>query len=516
MNANKVFIWYNAKRSMKENENKQDIENQEEVEVKSANQSLEDQVNQYEKDLATGKKKSTKTLIKYILNMALVLIVTVASIIITLWGNVDTIFDILKKADVKWLLVIVGIMVLSMAIRSFILFCFARLFTRRYNYLQAAACDQIGQFYNAVTPGASGGQIMQAYTYKKQGLPISSAVSALAMYSIMFQSALIIYNVLAFILKFDLIMEIDVVEISIESFTIKIPILILTLIGFLLNAGVILVVLMMGYWHGFHNFVMGPVIGLLAKIKILKTPDKTRENLRVQVENFKIEFRRLMTNIPFTILVLVSFGLYMTAKYSIPYFCGLALGSEHTSIKYFWDSVFLGNYHQMVTGLIPLPGSAGVSEYFFTKLFFNSNEPKDGFFYIFAQENTSKESYSLTIASLLVWRFITFIFPIIVAGLTTAFYRASPKEEAYGRDDIPNRGTFVDLQRQTYVMRKEEVESIVETQRLSRQAIMEKLFPDAKTREANKKKRTKKDKDNTPNNIKAGDYSKVDIKEDDE
>ena len=503
---------------MKEKDKKQDIENQEEVEVTSSNQNLQDQVDQYEKDLAAGKKKSKKTLIKYILNMSLVLIVTVASIIITLWGNVDTIFDILKNSDIKWLLVIVGIMVLSMAIRSFILFCFARLFTRRYNYLQAAACDQIGQFYNAVTPGASGGQIMQAYTYKKQGLPISSAVSALAMYSIMFQSALIIYNILAFILKFDLIMEIDVVEISIESFTIKIPILILTLIGFVLNAGVILVVLMMGYWHGFHNFVMGPVIGLLAKIKILKNPDKTRENLRVQVENFKIEFRRLMTNIPFTILVLVSFGLYMTAKYSIPYFCGLALGSEHTSIKYFWDSVFLGNYHQMVTGLIPLPGSAGVSEYFFTKLFYNSVEPKEGFFYIFAQENTSKESYSLTIASLLIWRFITFIFPIIVAGFTTAFYRASPKEEAYARDDIPNRGTFVDLQRQTYVMRKEEVESIVETQRLSRQAIMEKLFPDAKAREANKNKRTrsKKEHDNTPNNIKAGDYSNVEIKEDDE
>ena len=516
MNANKVFICYNAKRLMEEKEKLSNIEETEKTEIVSSNKKLEDQVNQYEKDAASGKKKNKKTIIKYILNMSLVLIVTVASIIITLWGNVDTILGILKNCDVKWLLVIVGIMVFSMAIRSFILFCFARLFTRRYNFLQGAACDQIGQFYNAVTPGASGGQIMQAYTYKKQGLPISSAVSALAMYSIMFQSALIIYNILAFILKFDLIMQIDVVEISFDAFTIKIPILILTLIGFVLNAGVILVVLLMGYWHGFHNFVMGPVIGFFGKIKILKNPDKTRENLRVQVENFKIEFRRLMTNIPFTILVLVSFGLYMTAKYSIPYFCGLALGSEHTSIKYFWDSVFLGNYHQMVTGLIPLPGSAGVSEYFFTKLFYNSTEPKDGFFYIFAQENTTKESYSLTIASLLIWRFITFIFPIIVAGITTAFYRASPKEEAYEREDIPNRGTFVDLQRQTYVMRKEEVESIVETQRLSRQAIMEKLFPDAKTRQAKKTTRVskKKENDTTPGSVKAGKYSQVDIKED--
>ena len=498
------------------NKQKKDIFATQEPEVTySSNQKLEDQVAEYEENLKTGKKKSKKTIIKYILNISLVLIVTVAAIIITLWGNVDTILGLLAKCNLIWLLVVVGVMTLAMAIRSFILYCFARLFTRKYHFYQAMACDQIGQFYNAVTPGASGGQIMQAYTYKKQGLPISSAVSALAMYSIMFQSALIVYNILAFIFKFDLIMQIDVVEISFDAFTLKIPILLLTIIGFLLNISVILVVLLMGYWHGFHNFIMGPVIGLLSKIRIIKNPDKTREDLRVQVENFKIEFRRLMTNIPFTILVFVCFGLYMTCRYSIPYFCGLALGSEHTSIKYFWDSVFLGNYHQMVTGLIPLPGSAGISEYFFTKLFYNSSEPKEGFFYIFSQENTAKESYSLTIAALLIWRSITFILPIIAAGITTAFYRASPKEEAYERDDIPNRGTFVDLQRQTYVMRKEEVESIVETQRLSRQAVMEKLFPDAKTRLEQKKKKNKK-QISSPGAVQADNYSNVEIKEEED
>ena len=115
-------------------------------------------------------------------------------------------------------------------------------------------------------------------------------------------------------------------------------------------------------------------------MKIVKNPDKTRENLRIQVENFKIEFRRLWTNIPFFILVTVSFAIYMTLKFSIPYFCGLALGNEHTSIKYFWDSVFLGNYHQMITGIIPIPGSAGVSEYVFTMLFCNKANPREGFY----------------------------------------------------------------------------------------------------------------------------------------
>ena len=477
----------------------------------ASKEELEKKVAEYENDLAKpDEKKRKKSIIKYILNISFVLIVTAVSITLTLWGNTTTIMKNLAKCDPIWLLAIVGVMALAMLIRSFVLFCFARLFTRKYHIHQAIACDQIGQFYNAVTPGASGGQIMQAYTYKKQGVPISSAVSALAMYSIMFQIVLIIYNILAFIFKFELIMKIDVAEITISGGgTLHIPIIILTIIGFLLNLGVILIVLLMGYWHRFHNFVMGPIIGLLAKMRILKTPDKTRENLRIQVENFKIEFRRLITNIPFTILVFISFAIYMTLKFSIPYFCGLALGSEHTAISYFWDSVFLGNYHQMVTGLIPIPGAAGVSEYFFLALFFNKNEPMNGFFYVFAYEKTYQETEAMAKSALLIWRTITFIVPIVFAGITTAFYRASPKEEVTSRGTIPNRGTFVSLQKETYVMRKEEVEAYIHTTQLSRKAIRDKLF------KPKPKKTTKKGKDNsTPVSVKTQKYEEVDLDDD--
>lgn len=490
---------------------------------------LEQQVEQYEKDKNNGKKKSKKTIIKYLLNISLVLIVTAVSVVLTLYGNTNTIFNLLIRCDYRWLLVILLIMLTSMMVRSFILFCFARLYTRKYHFHQAMACDQIGVFYNAVTPGASGGQIMQAYTYKKQGLHISSGVSALAMYSIVFQIVLIIYGLLAFIIKFDLINSIGDVVLDLNFIQIKIPAIILTILGFLLNISVILLVLLMGYWHSFHNFVMGPIIGLFAKMHIIKNPDRTRESLRIQVENFKIEFRRLLTNIPFFILVAVSFVIYMTLKFSIPYFCGRALGNQSTAAT-FWDSVFLGNYHQMVTGLIPIPGSAGVSEYFFDALFYNAKKPWEGFYYseIIAQGevaadvfNTESESYRLTVkassglchAALLIWRSITFIVPIVVSGFVTAFYRSSPKDIKQGRDgDLPNRGTFVELQRDTYILRKSEVEDIIHTQQLNRKAIMEKLNV------KNKSNRKKKDTDNNQPNerITSGDYDKVEVDDGDD
>ena len=483
---------------------------------------LQKQVEQYEEDKKTGKKKSKKSVVRYILNISFVLIVTIVSIIVSLFGGgtekAKDIWKLIVSARWEWLLAIVGVMAGIILIRSFILFCFARLYTRRYHFHSALAVDQVGVFYNAVTPGASGGQIMQAYTYKKQGLHISSAVSALAMYSIVFQIVLIIYGTLSFIMKFDLIMSIPPLTLNFYTVTFAIPPLALTIIGFLLNVSVILIVLLMAYWHSFHNFIMGPVVSLFAKIKILKNPDKTRENLRIQVENFKIEFRRLWTNIPFFILVGVLFAVYMTLKFSVPYFVGLALGNEHASFKYFWESVFLGNYHQMITGLIPLPGSAGVSEYFFNKLFYNEANPSLGFYFssIATQGETiayTKASSSLTMSALLLWRSITFIFPIVIAGLTTAFYRATPREEIEKRGDIPNRQTFVALQNETYVMRKEEVDALIETQTLSRKAILSKLRGNNKAKE-NKAK--PKNKGNNYTDFRSDEYSTVDIKDEDD
>ena len=478
------------------------------------NKELEKKVQEHEEMVENGKAKNKKSTIKYVLNISLVLIATGLAIFFAIKDDAREIGHYLSTADGLFLLIILAVMAGCILVRSFILFCFAHLFTRKYHFHQAIAVDQIGQFYNAITPGASGGQIMQAYTYKKQGVQISSAVSILAMYSIVYQVVLIVFGTISFIIKYDFIISIGYIQtgIKINEVPMNIPIWPLTIVGFLLNVGVIFIVFLMGYWHGFHNFVMGPVVTLLHKIKIVKDPDKTRENLRIQVENFKIEFRRLSTNIPFLILVVVSFTAYIILKFSIPFFVGKALHNESTNAG-FWDCIFLSNYHQMITGLIPIPGSAGVSEFVFYNLFLNEAHPEKGFFFMSALSEFAvgaatdvDASRTLCRASLLVWRSSTFVIPILIGGLVSAFYRSAPKNEAH-LGDIPNRQTFVSLQKETYVQRYEEVASLVETSRLSREAILEKLNP----RKRKKPERKKRSHKNAPADIAQNDYDEVEL-----
>ena len=468
---------------------------------------LEKKVQERSEEIESGKPKNKKSTVKYILNISIVLIATSLAIFFAMKDNAGEIFKTLGTANWRYLVIIVCLMLGCILIRSFLFFAFAHLFTKKYPFHRALAVDQIGQFYNAITPGASGGQIMQAYTYKKQGVEVSSAVSILAMYSIVYQVILIIFGTVSFIVKYDFITALGYVSINInESGSINLPIWPLTIIGFLLNVGVIALVFLMGYWHGFHNFVMGPVVSLCHKLKIVKNPDKTRENLRIQVENFKIEFRRLSTNIPFLLLVVVTFTIYMFVKFSIPFFVGRALGNHNSAS--FMDCIFLSNYHQMVTGLIPIPGSAGISEFVFYNLFMTKNNLEGGFFcaYVDGVPNL-QATETLTRSALLLWRSSTFVIPILIGGFVTAFYRCSPKDETH-TGEMPNRQTFYSLQAQTYVERYEEVESLVETSRLSRKAILEKLKPKSKKTTTKKKKRKNKA---TPANLAKQDYDELEL-----
>ena len=228
--------------------------------------------------------------------------------------------------------------------------------------------------------------------------------------------------------------------------------------GFLLNISVIFLLIVMSFSHRFHNFIIHYVIGFLAKIRIVKNPDKARESIRVQVENFKIELRRLMSNIPVLILQIVFFSSMIVLRSSVPYFAGMAV-QAFTDFNFgvLMDGVFRSAFHQMVTGIIPLPGSAGVSEFFYNAIF-------NGYF------SATPNSVILN-STQIIWRAATFHIMFLISGLVAAFYRSRPKEPIH----YANRQTFVDLQLATFDERKKSSDTLYETRQLSRRALQKKI-----------------------------------------
>lgn len=407
-------------------------------------------------DTRTEESKKKRSLFKYVLYIVVVLLATGLSLFFSLKDNFNTVIDAFAKSDVPYILLILALVTASYFIEGLIVLVFCRLYTRHYKYHQGVATAAIGQFYSDVTPGASGGQVMQVYTLKSQGVQVSNAASIMVMSFIIYQATLIGFDIIALAVEWNTIMSINA---YIPYLDWHLPMWPLILLGFGLNLFVIFLMMTMSYSHRFHNFILHHVIGFLGKIRLLKNPDKTRESLRVQVENFKIELRRLQSNIPVLILQAVLFLLIIFIRNCIPYFSGLALhawgeASQFNAANMFHAS-FLGSFHQMITGLIPLPGSAGVSELFYYYLFLD-----------FFGGNAAN-----TAATQILWRTATFHLVMLVTGLVAAFYRSRPKEGFH----YANRKTFVTLQLETYDERRRSADALYETRRLSRKEIQRKL-----------------------------------------
>lgn len=392
-----------------------------------------------------------RSLSKFFIYLAIIVVLTGVALFLSLKDNYDAVAHTLKKVNVGYLFMMFGIVLFSYVLDGLAIFLFSRLYTHKYKVHQGIATSFVGAFYTNVSPSKSAGQVMEVYTMNKQGVATSNAASIMVMTFIVYEISIVLLSAIGLFVN-KLILA-GVGELSIFGWHVSSTPLIL--IGFLVHFLIIAGLITMSYSRGIHNLILNYGINFLAKLKIIKNPEEKRESLRIQVENFKIELRRLWSNIPIFILMVIVFSLVLMLRFSIPYITGLALdgfgyklnadgslviqaveGGKKviqtvgtSSFESCMQGIFLSSFTQLLTSIIPIPGGAGISEYFFSSFFKN--------YY---------NSEAMIVAAQIVWRFTTFTFVLVVAGLVTALYRASPKDQFHQA----NRKNFVTLQYATF------------------------------------------------------------------
>ena len=365
-----------------------------------------------------------RQIIRYIIYLIVVLGLTALSFFLTLNGKFQEIEETITKANIFYLLIVFAIVIASIILRSIVIFSLNRTYNSDYYFHRAIAIDQIGTLYKLVTPAGLGSHIMEYHTYYKQGVKLSDALSVLAIYSIIYQIALIIYNTVTLFFKGGLVVEIGYINFSFtDAVNVPVPLWLLVTAGYIINLTVIAFIFFISYWDGFFNFIRNPIGKLLAKIKVVKNLDKYQSNLDNEKLNYRANLKHLMKNWPIFIISIVCFAIYITISYSTPYFIGEALGNTSPNAN-FWDSVLLSNFHQMITCIIPIPGSAFSSELFFYRLFYSSN-PEVSFY----------SSEDIARASLLLWRSLMFIIPLIISSIFTIIYRPRKRKEVVADED---------------------------------------------------------------------------------
>lgn len=409
-------------------------------------------------------QKEKKKIPKYAIYFALILIITALTLYFSLANNFESVISVFTDVNIPYMIYGILCFLGVFLCNSLILFFFARRYKKKYYLHQAMANDCIGNFFNCITPSQTGGQIMQAYTYKKQGVSISNATSCLVMNFIVYQGVMIAFAIIAIIFKFDTVLNTPPLELfKINDVSVALPIWIIAILGFALQILVIVLIFSVSYSKKIHNFLLNHGVNLFAKMRIVKDPDLTRRRLSVQIDSFKVELKNLFINPRFLILIIILNVACFFLRYSIPYFINISIiGSSAEAISAYqynlWDTVCLTSIHKMATELIPIPGSAGISEAFYATLFVPA----------YNLENPS----AYATASQILWRVITFHVPLLISGLVTAFYKARPRKDEV-RQVSENGGitSYLTLQIETIDDRRKTYQTVYNTKQLNKSDI---------------------------------------------
>ena len=295
-------------------------------------------------------------------------------LIIFTHGWIDLIHQI-KNLRIQWLIAAVFSMFLYWIFEAKILQLTVFLVKKDYKFKEAFKVTLIGQYFNSITPFASGGQPMQLYALVKQGIVAGKSGSALMIKFIMYQSILTIYSLILIFYKLDFFRR------NTNNLFYLIS------IGFIVHASVILfLVIFSKYRKLTHKFIM-LLSKILGKFKLIKNITKLEIDINDNLDQFHDNMLIAKHSKGLILKAVIYTILQLTVYFIIPYFIYLSFGMRGASI----GSMVAGTaFIMMITAVIPSPGAMGGAE---------------GAFYIcfslfFASTNI--------MAGILLWRIITF------------------------------------------------------------------------------------------------------------
>lgn len=240
----------------------------------------------------------------------------------------------------------------------------------------------IGQYFNCITPFASGGQPMQAYYLVQFGVPLGAGLTALLSRFIVYQFVLTIYSAVTLIAGFNLFGD-DLAEKGLMPFV---------LIGFIINTAVIVFLLSIALWKSGTVKAANGIITLLTKMRIVKDPMHWRLYFTREVNKFHHNFKFLKKNVWVIVKSCFFTFIQLTLYLSISYVLYRGFGLESESLL---KIISYQAYVLMISSFIPLPGAMGAAELGYAGFF------KDMF-------------GTYTGVSTMLWRIFTFYLPILV------------------------------------------------------------------------------------------------------
>lgn len=326
-----------------------------------------------------------KKVIKSKLSFIFLLLLTLIVLYFALKDDFYNVIYELKTMNIIWILVALFLTVSYYILVSIGMYRIIRKYNKDYSVWKALKLKFKTKFFDSITPTSTGGQPYQIYSLTSSGISVLDSTNICLQNFVAFQVALVLIGVISVIANQFL-----------HLFQVNSGLNLLVFIGFIINTSIAAFLFLVSFTKKFNKFIYKKVINLAVKLHIVRDVEKTNKMYEEYVENVKRGTTSLMKNKKEFLLIvgLNFFGLCL--NYLVPLAILYSTG-DFTSFGPL-ECIIASAYVLLMGSFIPLPGGTGGLEYGFISFFGNF-----------------LKGSKLT-ALMLIWRFITYYFVMIVGA----------------------------------------------------------------------------------------------------
>lgn len=260
--------------------------------------------------------------------------------------NVGEIFKIIQKVDIKFIAIAILCMCCFILSEGINIARTLKLLECKVNFINSIKYALVGFFFSSVTPSASGGDPMQLYYMKKDGLPIGHSALALLTEFSSFQFVTVIIALIGFIINYNFIQN------SVGN------IKYLLLIGVAINVAILTIILLTIFSNKIIHILLNLVCKILEKLHYRKVAS-FKEKCLEQIQEYKAGSKLLKRNKKILFKIILTTIVQIVLYHSIPYIIYLSFGLNEANFLQFLS---LQAVLYISVSSIPLPGAVGASE----------------------------------------------------------------------------------------------------------------------------------------------------------
>ena len=262
--------------------------------------------------------------------------------------------EAIRRADIRWLLAGVGLVLVFIWGESIIIWYMMRSFQVKLKKRICFLFSSVGFFFSCITPSATGGQPMQIYYMKKEKIPIPVSTVILMIVTITYKLVLVVIG-LGVLLLGSGFRE--------RYLTGILPVFYL---GLALNVFCVTFMTLLVFHPILAERILVKGMGLLEKLHLMKHKEARRQKLLDSMQTYRetAAYLREHKGVIFWV-ILITFAQRL-ALFAVTWTVYLAFGLRGTSM---WDVVLLQAVIAVSVDMLPLPGGMGISEALFPKIF---------------------------------------------------------------------------------------------------------------------------------------------------